>query len=624
MSLSYQKLKPIRITDPITDVNAVTSYAILEGGSKISYKAYTSTSISSSSIQFSCPPPSGNIIVNRRVMAHVPIRLTITGRVITSNGAFVPNSVLLNQNFDAPRQFPFSQGLDSLQVGINNDSVSINMSDVVGTLLRYNIDDKLRTREYSMSPNYPDQSFNYADLQGTNRNPLGNYANGHQGDAIPRGGFPFVLVANPVVVPAVAPGTSAVAIVDFFVCEELFLSPFFWGCEGNNNQGFYNVNSMDFNLTFLAQCGFRMWSHSAAPIATSGAITVTSVIDSISVQFNGFAPAFSYPSHSMPQLLFEYYTPNLLTKQQLSPNLPISYSYFDILRFPSDLGTMTFASGVNIVQSNNIQLNQIPRRMYIFGRPSNAVLQSRADITDTFLVINSVSIQWANQSTLLSSATQNQLFMENVKNHSEQSWNEWSGLGLQNSAFLGTAGASLFGATGGPLCLSFGDTIQLESNECPGMQGQYQIQVQVGLSNMNSSGSWDNLQMSLYLVFAMEGVLTISQLGACVHQLGVVSKMDVLEVQDQPGLNYRDVQRVNGGDFLDSLANFGSRINEFLKSSKLISTVSGLIPHPLGQVGSQVARSLGYGYEGGCEEGGIAIGGKRMSKKEIRKTLMSR
>src|SRR5438045_1728876 len=123
MSFSYQKLQPVKVVDPVTNVTSVRDYAVLQGGSKVSWKAYTSTSISQSSIQFSCPPPSGQIIVDRQQMITLPVRLTFTGRIVASNGGFVPDSTLLNAGADAPRAYPFSSALDTLQVGINNDSV---------------------------------------------------------------------------------------------------------------------------------------------------------------------------------------------------------------------------------------------------------------------------------------------------------------------------------------------------------------------------------------------------------------------------------------------------------------------------------------------------------------------
>jgi hypothetical protein len=616
MSLSYQKLTPVLVTDPVTDVTDVNSYAVLQGGSKISWKAFTSTAIAASSIQFTACPPSANVITDRAIRATIPIRLTFNGTITTSNGSYAPVTSLLNAGLDAPRFLPLAGSLETLQVNINNDSISIPMSDVIHPLTRYNINEHLRTHEYSTSLSYPDQSFNYADLVGTNRNPLANYGDSIDGTAIPRGGYPFTVVSNPGVT-ATTGGVATTAVVDLYVTEYLYLSPMYWGCATNDCQGFYNVNSMDLNLNFLGQAGFRMWSHCPL-VSTSGAITVTSNITSISVQFNGFtSPAFSYPQN-FPQMLFKYLTPNILTKEILSPTKAITWPYFNVQRYPTDIGAVSYGMSPTPLSSNNIQLSSIPRRIYIFARPTNAVLQSRCDLTDCYLVLNNVSVQWANQNTLLSSASQVQLYDINVKNHSSQSWSSWSGLGLNNSAFPPSVNADMYGGVGSILCLEMGTDIQLDGDEAPGLSGQYQLQVQAYMQNLNSSGAWDNIPMTLYIITISEGTFTIPGIGSAQHQDAPLSKGDILDSQSQPGVNYRKVQSLNGGDFLSSLRDFGNTINDFLKRTKIISTVSGLIPHPIAQGISSAARNLGYGDD----EGGVAIqGGRRMTKAELQSRL---
>lgn len=616
MSLSYTQLKPVRVIDPITDVQSVRDYAILAGGNQVSWKAYTSTAIAPSSIQFSCPPPSTGVIIDRKQYFTLPIRLLMSGTITTTSGGFTPTTSLLNAGYDAPRNFPFSSSLDTLQVSINNDSVAINMSDIIQALTHYNIDNKLKSKDYSMTPCYPDQSFNYADLHGSIRSPLAFYADGLDGVQNQRGAFPFTVVSNATVTPSTG-GTAATAVVDMLVCEPLFLSPFYWGC--NDAEGFYNVGSMDFNMTFLTGAGNRMWSHDAiTPVATGGGASVTSVINSISVQFNAFSsPSFSY-NISQPQLLFKYITPNLLMKG-LGPNTPLTYAYFDILRYPTVLtNTISYASGPQIQSSNNIQLSQIPRRMYLYGRPANSVLQSRCDITDCYLAITNVNIQWANQSTILSSATQQQLYLLNTKNHSDQSWLQWSGQLTNNSSFPPSAGNASFGTEGGPICFEFGTDIQLNPDEAPGLRGQYQIQVNATFQNMNASGAWDTLPMTMYLVFVMEGTFCITSQNSAVHFLGAISKTDILDAQSQTGVSYRDIEEVNGGNFLSGLRDFGSKINEFLKKSKIGSNLLNLVP-VLGPALSKSAANLGYG-----EGVAISSGGRRMSKAQLKKSLMSR
>ena len=107
MSFSYEKLTPVLIEDPVTQVGDVAAYAVLQGGNKISFKTFTSTNIAASSISFSCPPPSTNVIVDRNILLTLPIRLTFSGTVTTSNAGYVPPTSLLNSGFDAPRAIQF-------------------------------------------------------------------------------------------------------------------------------------------------------------------------------------------------------------------------------------------------------------------------------------------------------------------------------------------------------------------------------------------------------------------------------------------------------------------------------------------------------------------------------------
>src|ERR1700761_5569596 len=313
MSLAYKRLNPVLVTDPITDVQRIKDYAIVRGGDKISWKAYTSTSVTASSMQFTTPPPSNNTIVDRLVYISVPIRITLNGPITTNNAAYVPPTSLVNAHQDGPRCWPFSGSVDTLRLTLGNDSVSINMADVIHPLLHYHINNQLKSRGYSMTPDYPDQSQNYSDLYGSTRSPLAFYADGIDGIVNQRGGFPYTVVQNTAVVPSLG-GTQATTIIDMVVTEPIWLSPLYYGPSCGDDQGLYNLTSIDWNFTMLASAYNRMWSHdSITAVSTSGADSVFSNITSGSVQFNSFAsPPFSYDL-STPQLLFKYITPNVLS-----------------------------------------------------------------------------------------------------------------------------------------------------------------------------------------------------------------------------------------------------------------------------------------------------------------------
>lgn len=607
---SYVPLRPILLVDPVTQVNDPIGFGIVQTGDQVSYKTWTTNSISNSSLQFSAPPPSGNIIVDRMVLCTVPCRLTFAGTITTSNNSFQPATSLLVAGMDAPRAWTILSAMESLIVTINGTAVSIQMSDVIHALGHFNTPEIIKAKDMSTQPNYFDPTSNYSDAPvGTARNPLGNYDNTPNEEVPQRGASIFTVVSNAAVTPTTG-GVAASAIVDMLISFWLPISPLHFSSICSNKQGLYNINSWDTTMNFLSGTpgGNRMWSSSNAALAVSGGISVTRSFGSIIPQFSNFSgTAFSYSGYAQPTLQFRYISPNVLSKELLGPLIPISYNYTQVERFPTELGAITYASGVQQVQSQNVQLPQIPRSVLIYGRIQNQVLQGANGnmLTDCYLGINNIAIQWTNNPSLLSTASAQQLYFMSVANGIDMSWNQWSALPVNNSAFTGTAGAAMFSGSGSIVKLNFGSEIQLAPSDSVGKGGQYNFQVQVGLFNPNVGGQWDTLNMTLYVVFIYEGTFTVTQLGSAISQLSVVTSQDVLDAASLPGLNYRTAM-AEGGDFFSGLKNFFGKIHDFAKGNKLISSYSPTIGNALQNVGvpfastigstvGHVARELGYG-----------------------------
>jgi hypothetical protein len=595
MSLSFQPLTPVCVRDPRTILDNARTYAVLKSGSQTTWKQFTSTSIAQSAIQFTCPPPSSGVIVDRKVYMALPVRLTFTSVPPAGQTVLMPNR-------DAPRAFPVMSSIDTLTATINNQSVSINVADVVQALMHYNTDDDLKNLDYSMTPTYQDQSQNYGDLFNTIRNPLQNYGDSTDGSQNPRGGFPFVIIANPLQAPA---GTASLtAVVDVLFCEPIICSPFYWG--KSNESGFYNVNTMDFNYTFLSQTANRMWSHD-----DNGG---TNVFTNSTFTFGGLPNGpTSFGNGNLPTMLFQYISPQ---ENMLIPaNVPITYPYFDVLRFPSDQTVNVAGSGPQMYQSNNIQLNSIPRRMYIYIRERNNDLYSNASHTDTYFTINSVSIQFQNKNGLLASAS--------VKNHCKMSWNQFQGRVNKPGLMVAQANpadfSNMMGTIGSVICVEFASDIGLESLQAPGVLSQSMIQIQVNATNVSGR----NINPTLYIVPILEGTFTIQSLGQASTNVGVITPRDILDCQSNPAVNYADVESVTGGDFFSGLKSFGSKLwpyiqkaHDFIKDYKILSTGLSLIPHPAAKAASMAAETFGYG-----EGEGILIGGRRLPKRQLRKRL---
>jgi len=615
MSLSYQPLNPVLVRDPITQVDSERDYVILKGGNQVTWKKYTTTSISNSAITWSCPPPSGNVFVDRKQYVLLPVRL-----VFTAIGGNVGN--ILNPQNDSPRAFPLNGSVETMQAAVNGQSFSIFISDMIHALTHYNTDIKLHNKDYSLTPTYHDQSQSYNDLLGSNRNPLSGYQNGIDHIPMQRGGFPFTIVQN----------TPTQAVVDMVICEPLFLSPFYWGC--GDAAGFYNVTTMDFNLTFLTNAN-RFWSHNQVP--------GSNFISNIQAVFSNFTSVFASPfsyTDNQPLMLFKYITPD--ETQVLSPNMPITYPYFDVQRYPLDFPssvTPGVANTTGQISSNNLQLNSIPRMIYVYARTRNQDLYQPgqgANFTDTYLALENINITFANYTGLLSSASKQQLYQIAIKNGCGMNWSQWSGE-RENDISNWTTPVAQYGTIGSVLAIEMATDLGLPSDMCPGLQGQFQLQINAQFKNTSNA----NINATLYIIIVSEGSFTIPGLNSATRQLGVITKNDILNAKSKPGVTYdqvRESQYGGSGNFLSNLMNFGSKINDFLKDSKIISTISSLIPHPISQGISAVSRNLGYGEQGGIvydpsqyhdygcgEDGGVMagenIGGRRLGRNELKHRL---
>lgn len=589
MSSSFQPLEPILVMDPRIIVENKRDYAVLKSGSQTTWKQWTSTSISTNSINFSVPPPSAGVFIDRKIFFVLSVQLTFTG--IPPAGV-----TLLNVNRDAPRAFPIAGSLNNIKMTINNHTMNFESAEFIHALLRFNNGVQLKNCDYSMTPNMYDQSQQYGDLFGTIRSPLFNYGDSQDGTELNRGGFPFQIITN---LPG--DGTSVMtSVVQATFCEPLFISPLYFGA--HNGSGFFNVNAMDFIFNFVSGANAiasRMWSHD-----DNGG---TNVITSATAQFNNFG------GHQ-PLLLIQYITP--METQVLSHDMVISYPYFDVQKYVTSIGPV--AAGVSTsATSNNIQLNSIPRRMYIYIRQTNSDLYNNPSNTDTYAAITTISLQYLNKSGLLSGATQYDLYKMSAKNHCNMSWTQWSGGPVQRPGTW----ASVIGTVGSVLCIEFATDIGLDSLDAPGKLNQGMIQVLVNYTNIASR----TINFDLYIVPILEGVFTIEGLGRASTNIGVISSKDILDCQAKPWVNYKDIQHVNGGDFFSSLWDFGKKVNDFLKRNKVISR---LAHSPLGKVldvatGLPLSTGIGTAAEAlGYGEGGVLVGGKRLGRQQLKHRLM--
>jgi hypothetical protein len=446
---------------------------------------------------------------------------------------------------------------------INNNSVSINMRDVLPAILRFN-DRRELARYNGYTPTAFDTVADYASLLGGNANPLGAWANNADNDLVPRGSWVLDWVSSsPTTVIPITPSTGATQeiYIKFTVSEPLLLSPFIFADPKSNNQGFYGIQNM--NFVFNIADAKRVWRN--APLVGAGAVAKT----------------FSVFNFSNSELIFNFLTPHpsdLLPARNVVP-------FYELPRYITAPNVALASGAEGVLRTSNIQLNQIPDKLIVMVRKSMGA-QTNTD-PDFFLSIKNISLSFNNSSGILASANTQDLYRYSVENGSNQSWYEFSGeANLHNPA--GGAGLSI-PTSGSMLVLEFGKDINLvEDFYAPGSLGNFNIQLQMTVKNQTAQ----NLSDLEIVMITMNSGVFVCERGTSSTYTGILTKSDVLEASSQEAYTRSDVSRMVGGGFLDTLKSVAGKV--LPKLAPVAKAILGQVEHPMARAGADVLGALGY------------------------------
>lgn len=574
MSNALQKLDVVYVQDPLVRVNAKREYAVVKGGKQISMQQFSTNNVSNSSITWSAVNPPSNVLVSRKVYLTVPMRITL-------NTTGVAPGNLLNVGKDALRQFPLSAIIESINVKINGCSVSMQLGELIHPLMNYNTSSKLKSHDLSLSPSTPDQSQQYNDVYNSINSPLG--FDGLDETQYGRATFPFNIVSN---------GPTQ-AVVDVVLTEPIFMNPMVWQHAEKN--GFANIQTLDIVVNFFSNAWARVWSHNAV-----GANPITSG----NIDFNQFAPAFSY-STTAPVALFKYITPQDIVS---IPKM-VTYDYCEVQRYVTQFNGIAAGTKASYPTSN-IRLNAIPRRIYVFARPSLQSLLSSPSYTDSYCAISRISVNWNDRNSLLSNATQQQLYHMCRKNGLNMDWNNFSGQSLyQFGSFT-----NKYHGRGSVIAINPSTDLGLGPLECAGKLQDINLQIDVDVENI----SGQTMDMQIYVVTIMEGIINVWY-GGAETQVGVLTSADILDAETtQASVSLEDVKDQHGA------GNFFTGLSDALKQTKILSTVAKTAAPLLAatpySAASPIVSSLGniaeqYGYG---EGEGVIRAGARMNKSSLK------
>lgn len=269
---------------------------------------------------------------------------------------------------------------------------------------------------------------------------------------------------------------------------------------------------------------------------------------------------------------------------------------------PSAGGNTNPAGKTFTVTTNSIQLNAIPDKLIIYV-PYVPVAQKGMFDTDSYYVVDGVSIVFNNQVGILSQATQYQLWEMSAKT-TAQTWEQFSGRAMlaanETDAIPRQAKTS-----GSILCFDFGTDIPIaESYLAPGSLGAFNLLVNLSLTSLlDPQRSTIPTSCDIVLITQNSGVCAF-QNGTTLYSIGPLSRAAVLECQDrQSEPVFRSDLRVVGAG-MSGGAGLMSAVKSFL-----------------GPVAKSLVKSLGSrlreGVEKKASEGSVVDKGISEAMKAI-------
>lgn len=377
------------------------------------------------------------------------------------------------------------------------------------------------------------------------------------------------------------------------ITEPLFLSPWIWGNPEFNSQGLLGINNMSFTLTvdatakrlfsvvpqedvYMNPTGTATQVGTYTPLGTGlpqlGVQTIISInntgsatpgVTLMSSSPNAFAFSTS-PSGSTlgviqpatsPVILFKFLSTQPSDLIQTKNIVP----YHDYPRYlSSQANNVAVTAGTNslTLTSNNLQINQIPDMFIITVRKQMA--NQNAYDAMAQLVINNISVNLNNQSGLLSSASQYDLWRLSERNGSSQSFAEFCGQQyIQNGltypvAGVGTGTTGLIATTGSVLVLNPAYDLSLPDYITCGSLGNYNFQFNINVAYQQGNQSLTNqtLQsLEIVVVCVNSGIFTTQQ-GVSAVYTGILTKEMVLGAkshQQASAMTSMEVARMVGG-----------------------------------------------------------------------------
>jgi hypothetical protein len=509
-------------------------FAVFQSGANVSQMRYNSQSLNSLTNQtFVLQLPSEVTVIDKEIL----LDMTCTFRMVCTSVAQVASITTVSALWGEDTgfcPFPLNFGIiQQSQLSLNNNSTTLFNNFLMPYLINA-LNSEANNYFLGGTVTYPDPYLYYSDGRQANNNPLGSYVNvpvhGGKTQQKPRGTYQIINISTSAVTagdydyaPIYQNAASTAFNVDIKVrfIEKVMVSPLMFSeCEGVS-KGMYGITNMQLILTL-----------------NSGA----SVIRSLRKNPNGtpfggytaFPNSVSLKEIHASQLILTLLTPK--PTQLLSSMNSHPYMNFVPYLTTQNAPALPPASNNNVgvpfsVTTNSVQLNAIPDKLIIYV-PTVPYGQKTMFDTDSYYVIEGVSIVFNNQVGILSQATQYNLW-EMSATTTAQTWEQFSGRAMAK-ADPANASPVLVKTSGSILALNFGEHIPIaESYLAPGSLGAFNLLVTLQLrSLLNTNKSNAPTSVDVVMITQNSGVCAF-QNGTTLYSIGPLSRSAVLEVQDK-------------------------------------------------------------------------------------------
>lgn len=541
-------------------------------GSSVTYLRYNATGNSSlSNVSFTIIPTGFDVVINRSILEVIPdVTIDFVG---TTSG-----SLLLDNGYDALRSY-------ALERCIGSQNISINGAAGAQPLVRNIIPDILAHFNLDYHNNHPlgciDPCQEYSESLGSNLNPLADFNNSHifEKSGMKRGAYTVKSITRT--------ATTARIVLDLYswVYQSGLL-----GLDQASSPGLSRVNQIQINQT-LDFSAKNIWSH-----ALGGS---TSTI--------GFGCSVS--SVGLGYVIVK----QISVPRELIPTGDLSFSHFRLQDYITATSGALAPNATAQIYTNTIQLNYIPKYLFLWVRQGDS--EKLVTSTDTAGAITNISINFGNMSALLASATREALWTMTKDCGSLDTLTQFLGTSVSALAKTSTSGSFL--------CLEFGRHIALgELANKIGQEGQYSLQVQLTVTNVNQITTWTN--PSIYLAPCWIQELRIDPRGNCQY-LATSAEANLASGGAVVQVPYSTTGMGGGkwGEFFRNMAqNVITPLTTAVISATPLAPLAPVLGPGMGNIFSDMIGNAGKHKQTAKGRGGsTASGGAQLSEAQLKQAI---